>query len=85
MFRANLYIIIVSILPTIGEYMLVGFIVCYWIYSAINWGGMCQLEGPHSRIFIYVHILEIEKDEPTIMETPPFILPPLVTKTKIAF
>ena len=33
MLKLNLYI---------GEYMLVGIIFCYWIYSANNWGNICQ-------------------------------------------
>ena len=33
-----IYICIGYILPTIGEYLSVGFIYWYWIYSANNWG-----------------------------------------------
>ena len=36
MLKLNLYIVIGYILPKIGEYMLAGFIYCYWIYSANN-------------------------------------------------
>ena len=59
MLKLNLYIVIVFILPTIGEYMLVGIIFCYWIYSANNWG-ICVnwrghiLEYTYSRIYICI-------------------------------
>ena len=57
MLKLNLYIVIVFILPTIGEYMLVGFIFCYWIYSAKNWGTYVNwighiLEYTYSKIYI---------------------------------